>query len=196
MTGKELKEILRKYGFNNSQFAELVGVDKSTIGKYLKGDLAISDSRAKLINLALEDLSMWPVEQRSISAPINLKAFRKQCRVKQSEITELLGKSQPWISQVENGQGFLTREEEDKIIDRWPEADRFRGAGRGGVGKQEAETATLIDSLRDHLEMNKKYIARLEKDLDNYELTIKVLRENAEFQRKGAEEQNGGDQAG
>lgn len=195
MTGKELKEILRKYGFNNSQFAELVGVDKSTIGKYLKGDLAISDSRAKLINMALGDLSMWPAEQRSISAPIDLKAFRKHCRVKQSEITELLGKSQPWISQIENGQGSLTREEEDKIIARWPEAERYKVAREEDVG-MEVGTATLINSLRDHLETNKKYIERLEKDLDNYELTIKILRENAEFQRKDAKKQNGRDQTG
>lgn len=189
MKPEDLEKILIEMEWSQRRLAKEVGVTPPAVSRWLSGSNPITPQVRKLIeNIYYKHL----YENKMTSSyvfkdehPINLKAFRKHSRVKQSDITELLGKSQSWISQIENGQGSLTEEEENKIIERWPEAEQFRGI----IEQAPEERSEVEILLRDKIRLQEELLR--EKDEK-----IQLLKEKIDFPGQRKQKNDGSNKAG
>ena len=116
-----LQEILEKDNITLTSLCKLVGVDRSTLGKYISGYLIMPLKHLNTIcnyfNISL-DYSFGLTNKKTYSnynSDINiklfiqrLKEFRKERKVTQEKLAEDLGCSRSAISEYENNKRLIT----------------------------------------------------------------------------------------
>lgn len=175
------KEILEKISLDVKEIAKLVETTPATVYRWKNGELKMNALARKVL------LSHIQGDSLPIKPPIDLKSFRKAARIGQNEVAILIGTSQSWVSQVENGQNDLTREQEEKILKKWPEADRFRHQPQQPTGSSTG-SSEVENLLRKQIQLQEELLS--EKDEK-----IQLLKEKLEFQRKGSPGSNGSHKA-
>lgn len=187
MSELTIEKIFKNYPIDVKEVAEALDVSPVTVYRWRSGERTIGTAHLKLLNQYIREKygkTMEPIKGHGGTLPgrINLRAFRRAHRLAQKDIADMLGKSQSWVSQIENGQGDMTPEEERNLISAWPDADRFRRE------EAEAEEVTIEFILREQVRLlqerikdKDEIIELLKKDKGIIEETNKYLRDRIDF---------------
>lgn len=177
MSESPTKIFFEKIQLSPDEVAKLLKVTKDAVYKWMRGDREIDYAKMKILEqyaATKKKPSSSPINRKS-AGEINLKAFRKGMRIAQNEIAAVLGTSQSWVSQVENGLTYLTLEQENKILNKWPEAKLYRQLVFEG------------HFSKDDYEFWKKRVEDLEARIKDKEEIINLLKQNNTLLKERAE---------
>ena len=129
MNSSDLKIILKNFGWNQTEFAKQLGVSKSLMSAWVRGTKPILERNEKAINNLIARVKSEygnDPEPYSERYDYDLSAFRKQLRLKQSDLSTLTGLSQSQISNIENGTNELSEKHLETIRKKYPSIENFK----------------------------------------------------------------------